>query len=262
MRAISVAFHHLPVGHMFSIKNAQEIPDKYFQASGKPDWNVFDVYHGASAHAIPDIMSRGLTPTLGAGAEALQAQFGLPVPGVYVARSWHVASNYPIEPTTGPIEKNSAGVSGGSYVALDGSPPLRAVVRCLVKSDRQLWHRGNSQSLYMPQDLFITHISFYATHRDLAHLQHKGLELHNFNLDDDALIPYEHEDSSFVAQSASITWKLGFALEQKTVGQQQFQRAPPPMRALVVASNVEAPYSEQLENAARMQRLESEKRAV
>ena len=37
MRAISVAFHHLPVGHMFSIKNAQEIPDDYYHKSGKLD---------------------------------------------------------------------------------------------------------------------------------------------------------------------------------------------------------------------------------
>ena len=71
-----------------------------------------------------------------------------------------MASNYPIEPTTGPIEKNSAGVSGGSYVAHDGTPPLRAVVRFLAKSSRQLWHRGNNQSLFMPKDIFITHISF------------------------------------------------------------------------------------------------------
>ena len=169
---------------------------------------------------------------------------------MYVARSWQVASNYPIEPTTGPIEKNSAGVSGGSYVSLDGTPPLRAVVRCLAKSDRQLWHRGKSQSLYMPKDLHITHICFYATHPGLAHLAHRGLELHNFNLDDDALIPCELEGSSFAAQSASITWKLDYAMEQKTVGQQQLQRAPPPMRALVVASNVEARYARQLASAA------------
>ena len=175
-----------------------------------------------------------------------------------------MASNYPIEATTGPIASTSAGVSGGSYVALDGTPPLRAIVRCLARSSRQLWHRGNSQSLYMPKDLFITHICFYATHRELAHLEHKGLELHNFNLDDAAPIPREPDgylpgESSFKAQCETITWKLDDALGYKPVGQQQLLRAPPSMRALVVASDVGSPYSEHLENAARIQRLEREK---
>ena len=98
---------------MFSIKNARDIPDDYYHKSGKLDWHVIDLYHGTSAFAIPDIMSRGLTPTMGAGAEAMEAQFGLPVPGVYVAKSWKVASNYPIEVTTGPIDQSKAGISGG-----------------------------------------------------------------------------------------------------------------------------------------------------
>ena len=37
MRVVGVAFHHLPTGYMFSIKNAQEIPDDYYHKSGKLD---------------------------------------------------------------------------------------------------------------------------------------------------------------------------------------------------------------------------------
>ena len=44
-------------------------------------------------------MRDGLLPTLGAGADALEAQFGVPVPGVYLSVSWGVAPSYPNDPT-------------------------------------------------------------------------------------------------------------------------------------------------------------------
>ena len=58
------------------MRNAQEILAMYYHKSGNFNYHVLDVYHGTSAFAIPDIMSRGLTPTLGAGCDALEAQFG------------------------------------------------------------------------------------------------------------------------------------------------------------------------------------------
>ena len=78
--------------------------------------NVIDLYHGTSAHAVPSIMGKGLTPTIGAGGEALQEHHGVPVPGVYLARSWQVATTYPIEPTTDPIPQCHLGVGGGAIV--------------------------------------------------------------------------------------------------------------------------------------------------
>ena len=114
--------------------------------------------------------------------------------------------------------------------------------------------------MYMPKDLHVTHICFYATHPRLAHSAHMGLELHSFNLDDNALIPSVLEGSSFEAQSSSITWKVEQAMQPKTVGQQELQRAPPPMRALVVASDVETRSGRQLADAAEVARMQNEKK--
>ena len=88
MRAFSVALHHLPVGHMVTIKNAQPIPEKLHDEHGHLDWQVSDLYHGTSATLVPRIMGQGLLPTIGAGSQHLQEQYGRPVPGVYVAKDW------------------------------------------------------------------------------------------------------------------------------------------------------------------------------
>ena len=93
MRAVSTALHHLPVGHMISIKDAQNVPKKFYDKSGKLRWSVLDLYHGTSPFNIPNIMVEGLLPTIGAGCDALQNYFGLPVPGVYVAQSGKVATS-------------------------------------------------------------------------------------------------------------------------------------------------------------------------
>jgi len=178
---------------MMSIKNAQKIPSRYYEKPGSLKWHVLDLYHGTSAFQIPNIMSQGLRPTLGAGCDALEAQFGIPVPGVYLAKSWKVATMYPIESTTGLIPQDKIGVSGGSYVSLDGTPPLRAVVRVLADASQQLWHRGSNQSAYKPSDLHITHVCFYAVHPKLAHTAHLGLELHSFDLDEGTPVPTADE---------------------------------------------------------------------
>ena len=83
-------------------------------------------------------MGQGLLPTLGAGAEALEEQWGAPVPGVYVAKSWKVATSYPIDSTTERVSENKHGVAGGSRVSLDGTPPIRAVVRVIADTARQV----------------------------------------------------------------------------------------------------------------------------
>ena len=114
--------------------------------------------------------------------------------------------------------------------------------------------------MYMPGDLHVTHICFYAVHPRLAHAAHLDLELHNFNLDDDAPIPSVIEGSSFEAQSPSITWKLEQAMQPRAAGQQELRRAPPPMRALVVASDCEPGSGRQLADAAEIARISSEKK--
>ena len=48
MRALAVALHHLPIGRMVTIKNAQPIPDKLYDPDGKLKWHVSDLYHGTA----------------------------------------------------------------------------------------------------------------------------------------------------------------------------------------------------------------------
>ena len=134
---------------MVSIKNAQKIPAKFYDKDGSLKWHVMDLYHGTSAFQVPNIMGKGFCPTLGAGCDALEAQFGVPVPGVYVAKSWKVATMYPIESTTGPIPQNKSGVSGGSYVLLDGTLPLQAVIsaRCVRDWPLRCWRHLSGLAL-------------------------------------------------------------------------------------------------------------------
>ena len=66
MRALAVALHHLPVGYMVTIKNAQPIPEKLCDEHGDLHWQVSDLYHGTTATLVPRIMGQGLLPTIGA----------------------------------------------------------------------------------------------------------------------------------------------------------------------------------------------------
>ena len=96
------------------------------------------------------------------------------VPGLYVAKSLKVATTYAMEQTTGAVEVwgqfFTTGVAGGTVVATDGTPPLRAVLRFVAIPDNQLWHRGSNQSLSMLDDLYCTHVVFYAVDAKFTHL--------------------------------------------------------------------------------------------
>ena len=54
-------------------------------------------------------------------------------------------------------------------IATDGPYPLRAVLRFVAKPDTQLWHRDSNQSLFIPSDLFCTHVVFYAVDAKFTH---------------------------------------------------------------------------------------------
>ena len=146
--------------------------------SGKPqlhyDAGVF--WHGTSVHALPHIVAEGFRPSLGAGADRVMRHYGAAVPGVYVSPSWSTASTYPMMATTGPItideENHKGGLAGASLVARDGTYPMRALIRCVAQKSNRLWHRHkgvSKQSLFMPQDLHITHIVLYAVRPELVH---------------------------------------------------------------------------------------------
>ena len=125
-KALAVAVHHLPPNCFVSIENGHTLTS----AQAEEKW--LDVYHGTSIHTLPNIIEEGFQPGTGAGSDILQEKYGYtrPVPGVYVAKSWMVASTYPINTTTNV--KGVGPVSGGSLIALDGTFPLRAIVRCVA----------------------------------------------------------------------------------------------------------------------------------
>ena len=150
--------------------------------------------------SLPDTMSDGFKPTLGAGCDALEAHYGIAVPGVYLAKSWRVASTYPINPTTGRIPESKSGISGGTRVAVDGSPPMRAVVRCIANTSHTLWHRGSNHSLFKPEDVFITHVFLYAVHDRLVHELHRDITLSSFPVREDEALPEVLETSTFEAE--------------------------------------------------------------
>ncbi len=87
-----------------------------------------EYYHGTYVAALPSIMEMALRPTLGAGSDVLHTHFGCMVLGVYMAKSWRVASSYPMSCTTSAVPENKCGVNGGTLIARDGTPPLRVVV--------------------------------------------------------------------------------------------------------------------------------------
>ena len=125
-----------------------------------------DYYYGTYAEVLPSIMCEGLRPLYGAGADLLLTHYGIKIPGVYVAKSLKVATTYPIHNTTEVVQAwgsyNRGGVAGGAVIAADGTYPLRAILRFVAKLDAQVWHRNSNQSLFMPSDLFCTHVVFYA----------------------------------------------------------------------------------------------------
>ena len=138
---------------------------------------VQDDYHGFPAKMAPSVLSKGFLPGFGAGSEHLSHHFGCPVPGVYVARSLQMAKCYPMTETTDevtvPGQKKKSKIAGGSLIALDGTCPIRCVARCLVNPDRKLWKKADSsQYQYMPGDLHITHLYFYAIDPEYSHTVH------------------------------------------------------------------------------------------
>ena len=181
-------------------------------------------------------MGRGLLPTVGAGSDQLKEQFGLIVPGVYVSKSWKTSSIYPIQPTTDPIKECWTGVGGGTLIALDGTPPLRVTVRCLADTSRQLWHRGSNQSLYMPSDLHITHISFYAVHPKLTHKFHKDLNLYSFPVNEDIDVLSEEAMSEFTSTSNTIKDKVDRMITALKSDQEDQRPLSPKMRYLVIGT--------------------------
>ena len=120
--------------------------------------------------------------------------FGVLVGGAYVACAFATAMAYPMACTTrGKVGGCKDGVQGGTLLAYDGTYPLRAVVRCVAKRGDYLWRKrptkGNSQYVYMPKSMFITHIPHCITehtvvcsHYVIVHVDHSTISVYNVML--------------------------------------------------------------------------------
>ena len=185
---------------MFVIKNGRKLPKRFdpksdqgpgtggsvpadagSSGSDPSPHDVVDLYHGISVTDLASLMEFGFKPTLGAGSDLLQTHFGALIPGVYMAHDFSTAMTYPMACTTrGKVGGCKDGVQGGTLLAYDGTYPLRAVVRCVAKRGDYLWRKrpakGNSQYIYMPKSMFITHIFFYAVELEMAHVVHGTIQ--------------------------------------------------------------------------------------
>ena len=108
-----------PPNTMTVIKNGKRLPKDLLVANStwgpvlddmelkgetvSDDPDIIEVFHGCSLATSVLIAANGFKPTIGAGCEALEEHFGLPLGGVFFAGSWKTASNYPMPSTTGLI---------------------------------------------------------------------------------------------------------------------------------------------------------------
>ena len=179
-RALSAALNHLPPDCFITIKSSKPVPQRFLSGSDPRylDGSIQELYHGSSVFSAIGIAEQGFKAGLGAGCDSLKAHFGVPVAGVYVAKSWSTASHYPMEHSSKPHSSDHNGLPGGSIIAWDHSYTMRMVVRCIAKTTDQLWHRGSNQSLFRPKDLHITHFCIYAVGPQFvhSHLMRKHLQ--------------------------------------------------------------------------------------
>ena len=162
--AVSISLHHLPPGYMISIRNGKACPDNLLNSN---EGNLSEYWHGTTCYALArGIIRDGLKPTLGAGGSQAEEAWGVQIPMVYLSRIQDTAAYYPMH--NGLMYNTGTGKetrSGGEIISRDGTPPLRAMVRVQAIDSYQLWHRkvkNNDQRAFRPQDLYISHIMFYA----------------------------------------------------------------------------------------------------
>ena len=188
-KATCVSMHMAPPNTMTIIKNGKRIPKDLLKCH--PTWepvlddmeakgetvsdesDIIEVYHGCSFATSLLIAANGFKPTIGAGCEALEEHFGVPLGGVFFAGSWKVASNYPMTSTTGVIPHWNYAVNGGTLVDTCGAYPKRVVIRCLARKSCYLWHKqqnnGEMQYIFRPQDVHPTHFCYYSVGPTLCH---------------------------------------------------------------------------------------------
>jgi hypothetical protein len=153
---------------MIAIGNGDKRPA--WAKPGPDDWDTVECcYHGTRAEAVLSIVENGFQPEVGTGSPYIGDYFfrsledgdPIEVPGIYVSADWSTAASYPQS-----MDARQHEVNAGTLLATDGTYPMRAVFRVLCRKNNRLYHTKSSkkypQSMYRPEDLYITHVFFYA----------------------------------------------------------------------------------------------------
>ena len=82
-------------------------------------------------------------------------------------------------PTRGTTYLKGIGpIDGGALIALDGTFPRRAIVRCLALGVHVLRSKGTNSVLMMPQSLYISHIFLSAACPSIVHQRPATIDAH------------------------------------------------------------------------------------
>ena len=82
------------------------------------------------------------------------------------------ASVYPIWVTTKQPNAQVSGYGGGTLLTRKGGYPVRVITRVSAPSQRFIWRKGQDQITFMPHEIHITHIIFYAVGPMFIHEHH------------------------------------------------------------------------------------------
>ncbi len=121
-------------------------------------------FHGTSFPGALAIMADGFLPSIGGAMhDAIKKHLnptGDVCPVTYCAKSFHTAKYYPYANWhAGYTAVDGCGL--GVVPAVSGGYPIRAVFICEASVERRLAGQPN-QSAFLPFDLHITHVVFYA----------------------------------------------------------------------------------------------------
>ena len=171
--SIAQSIHHMEPGDFVVVKNAANPPSWLIEQSSKP---LVAMYHSTMASTVPSICQHGPGPSFGAGAASLELCFGTPVKGFYATPDLQKALfKYPAF----YIKVGSEYYPTWELTIWDGTLPLRAIVRGLVRDGSHLWKRqdkdGTKQYLMRPDQFYMTHIIFIAGRPEHVHRSISGL---------------------------------------------------------------------------------------
>ncbi len=153
IEGLCVAIERLMPGTYFTARNCEVAPPKFRPAAtggnspkgGIVDPNLYEYFHGTTSQGALGVLSTGFKTGLGAGSDELLRLYGVPVPGVYVARTFTLALTYPMAPTTTWLAGHGR-VSGGTVPTLHHSCPLRVVFRVVANPNDALWRKKDGRN--------------------------------------------------------------------------------------------------------------------